>query len=229
MARRAPEQQIVEPGRFRDRIDAGRRLGQALWPLAHENVVVLGLPRGGVVVAAEVAHALGAPLDVVVVRKLGVPYQPELAMGAIGEGGTRVLNDDVLRLARIGQGQLEQVEARERDELHARLRRYRHDHPRIPLRDRVAVVVDDGLATGATARAACQVTRAQGARRVVLAVPVGPPDTVQEMRRDADEVVCLLMPEAFGGVGHWYDDFAQTSDREVVERLDAARAEALPR
>lgn len=229
MERRPSPQHTTEVPRFHDRIDAGRRLGQALWSLADQDVVVLGLPRGGVVVAAEVARALGAPLDVIVVRKLGVPYQPELAMGAIGEGGTRVLNDDVLRLARIGDAQLQQVEARELDELHARLRRYRQDHPRTPLRDRVAVVVDDGLATGATARAACQVVRAQGARHVVLAAPVGPPDTVRDMRRDADEVVCLVMPEAFIGVGHWYDDFAQTDDDEVVELLDAARAGALPR
>lgn len=225
MARRPMEQPVRQGERFRDRADAGRQLARALWALGQEDAVVLGLPRGGVVVGAEVARALRAPLDVVVVRKLGVPYQPELAMGAIGEDGTRVLNHDVLRVARIGEHDLRRVEAQEQVELAARVRHYRHGHPLVPLQGRVAVVVDDGLATGATARAACQVIRAQGARLVVLAVPVGPPDTVQEMRSVTDGVVCLVTPEPFLGVGHWYDDFAQTTDEQVVDALlDAARS-----
>jgi putative phosphoribosyl transferase len=227
MARPVVEHPPIAGERFRDRVDAGRQLGRALWPLASEDAVVLGLPRGGVVVAAEVARTLGAPLDVVVVRKLGVPHQPELAMGAIGEDGTRVLNHDVLRVARVGDRELRRVEVGEQAELAARVRRYRRGHPRIRLRDRVAVVVDDGLATGATARTACRIAGAQGARLVVLAAPVGPPDTVEELRGSTDGVLCLVTPEPFLGVGHWYDDFAQTADEEVTALLDAARSEAV--
>jgi putative phosphoribosyl transferase len=226
---RPPVHQPSPGERFRDRVDAGRHLGRALWSLAPDDVVVLGLPRGGVVVAAEVARILDAPLDVIVVRKLGVPHQPELAMGALGEDGTRVLNEDVLRIARIDEPTLQRVEANEAAELAARVRRYRHGHTRLPLENRVAVVVDDGLATGATARAACRIARAQGARLVVLAVPVGPPDTVEALRADTDGVVCLTTPEPFLGVGHWYDDFDQTTDEEVADRLEAARTEPVTR
>jgi predicted phosphoribosyltransferase len=207
---------------FRDRTDAGRRLGAALADVRRDDPVVLGLPRGGVPVAAEVAAALGAPLDVVLVRKLGVPSQPELAMGAIGEGGVRVVNDEVVRAARVTDEQLDAVERYERDELARRARRYRGDRTGLPLAGRTVVVVDDGLATGSTARAATRVVRAQGARRVVLAVPVAPPETLDALREEVDQVVCLESPEHLFAVGQWYGDFRPTSDAEVVELLEGA-------
>jgi putative phosphoribosyl transferase len=213
---------------FHDRVDAGRQLVSVLGHLADEDCVVLGLPRGGVVVAAEVARGLRAPLDVLLVRKLGVPFQPELAMGAIGEEGIRVWNRDVLRMARVTGHDQRVVERREKVELHRRLARYRAVRHREPLAGRVAVLVDDGIATGATARAACQVARAEEARRVVVAVPVASRDTLDDLQAapgvGADDVVCLTTPEPFLGVGHWYEDFAQTSDDEVRTALAEAQA-----
>ena len=182
---------------FADRADAGRRLAARLQDLRDKRVVVLGLPRGGVPVAFEVARALGAPLDVIVVRKLGVPFQPELAMGAIGEDGVRVINREVVRAAAVSAGELAAVEARERAELERRARRFRGGRPRQPLDGRVAVVVDDGIATGSTARAACQVARVQGAARVVLAVPVAPPGWQARIGTVADE---LRLPADPGAV-----------------------------
>nr|WP_189181253.1 phosphoribosyltransferase [Microbispora rosea] len=208
---------------FVDRRDAGRRLGERLRTLPGlEDAVVLGLPRGGVPVASEVARALGAPLDVIVVRKLGVPYQPELGFGAIGEGGVRVINRDVVRLASLTLEEMAEVERRERAELERRARRFRGGHEPVDLAGRTVIVVDDGIATGGTARAACQVARAHGARRVVLAVPVGAPETIASLRRDADEVVCLDTPDHFYAIGAWYDDFSQTRDEDVVECLRQA-------
>ncbi|MFB8266824.1 phosphoribosyltransferase family protein [Streptomyces sp. NPDC055955] len=227
--------------RFTDRTDAGRRLAAAVQHLRDEEPVVLGLPRGGVPVAFEVARALGAPLDVIVVRKLGVPYQPELAFGAIGEGGVRVLNDDVVRHCGIDPDHIAAVERVERQELERRARRYRGgrpapagedaavvsgEAPAVTGQDRTVIVVDDGIATGATAAAACQVVRAQGAARVVLAVPVAPPDAVRRLSAAADDVVCLSVPPLFGSVGEWYSDFSQTTDEEVAACL--ARAVADP-
>ena len=203
---------------FVDRRDAGRRLAERLKFLRGEDVVVLGLPRGGLPVAFEVAQALGAPLDVIVVRKLGVPFQPELAMGAVGECGARALNEEIVRAAGVSQAEVAAVEKRERVEVDRRARRFRGDRPRVALADRVAVVVDDGIATGATARAACRVARSQGASRVVLAVPVAPPSTVVELRQQA-EVVCLETPVPFRAVGQFYRDFAQISDAEVTRLL----------
>jgi putative phosphoribosyl transferase len=204
---------------FRNRQDAGRRLADRLEALRDERPVVVGLPRGGVPVAAEVASALDAPLDVIIVRKLGVPAQPELGMGAIGEDGVRVLNHTVVRAAGVPADAIDAVERRERAEVERRARRYRGDRARVSLDGRTVVVVDDGIATGGTARAAVQVARAQGARRVVLAVPVAPPDTVEEMRAVADDVVCVESPRGFAAVGQWYEDFTQTSDDEVVRLL----------
>ena len=207
---------------FRDRADAGQQLAARLSGLAGKDVVVLGLPRGGVAVAFEVARRLGAPLDVIVVRKLGVPFQPELGMGAIGEGGVRILNEEVVALAGVGPQEVEAVERRERAELDRRARQLRGQRPPVEIAGKVAVVVDDGIATGFTARAACQVARARGARRVVLAVPVGPEASVAELSRVADEVVCLATPPSFFAVGQWYQDFSQLSDAEVVALLETA-------
>ncbi|KIQ64651.1 phosphoribosyl transferase [Kitasatospora griseola] len=211
---------------FVDRVEAGRRLAARLKPLAGGDVVVLGLPRGGVPVAAEVAKALDAPLDVIVVRKLGVPFQPELGMGAIGEGGVRVVNEAVMRSTRTTGEELAQVEERERAELDRRARRYRGGRTRVEISGRTAVVVDDGIATGSTARAACLIARRQGAARVVLAVPVAPSGWSGGLADVADELVALSTPEAFFGIGQFYEDFAQTTDAEVVACLDEAPAGA---
>ena len=212
---------------FRDRRVAGRALAERVAEAVSsaEEPVVLALPRGGVPVAFEVAIALDAPLDVIIVRKLGVPSQPELAMGAIGEDDVRVLNPDVIRHLRISESMLQDVEARERAELHRRARQFRGDAPMITLTDRTAVIVDDGLATGSTARAALQVARAHGARRVVLAVPVAPPETLEELAPIADAEVCVASPWPFVAIGQWYQDFRQTTDAEVSQLLaDARRA-----
>ena len=208
---------------FRDRVDAGRQLAEQLKRrLGDEDVVVLGLPRGGVPVAFEVARELNAPLDVIVVRKLGVPYQPELGMGAIGEDGVRVLNDQVLAMARVGEDEVAAVERSERAELERRATRFRGDRPRTSLVGRSAVVVDDGIATGSTARVACQVARAHGASRVILAVPVAPRASLASLADEADELVCLATPEQFFAVGQFYRNFSQTSDEEVVKLLERA-------
>ena len=211
---------------FADRGDAGRRLAARLQHLRGERVVVLGLPRGGVPVAFEVARALGAPLDVIVVRKLGVPCQPELGMGAIGEDGVRIINREIVRLAGVSADELTAVQEREQAELERRAWRYRAGGPRQPLAGRVAVVVDDGIATGSTARAACQIARAHGAARVVLAVPVAPPGWEARMGADADEMVCVQAPEPFFAIGQSYADFGQTADDEVVACLQRAAAPA---
>jgi putative phosphoribosyl transferase len=211
---------------FADRDDAGRRLAARLGHLRGEPVVVLGLPRGGVPVAAWVARALGAPLDVIVVRKLGVPFQPELGMGAVGEDGVRVLNPAVMQDCGISQDDLAAVQAREQAAVDARAARYRARRPREPLAGRVAVVVDDGIATGSTARAACQIARAQGAARVVLAVPVAPPGWQARIGADADELVCVDTPRGFIAIGQYYASFPQVSDDEVIACLE--RAATLP-
>lgn len=211
---------------FADRLDAGRRLGARLEHLRNEPIVVLGLPRGGVPVAYEVARSLDAPLDVIVVRKLGVPFQPELGMGAIGEDGIRIVNDEIVRMTGVSESDLAAVEARERAELERRAKRFRGDRRRTALAGRVALIVDDGIATGSTARAACRVARAQGASRVVLAVPVAPVGWTARIGPDADEYVALDTPEAFWAIGQFYADFSQTSDDEVVECLARAAARA---
>lgn len=207
---------------FLDRAEAGQRLGQQLLHLRGEDVVVLGLPRGGVPVALEVARALHAPLDVILVRKLGLPFQPELAMGAIGENGVRIIDEDMVRLAEISPSELSAVEQRERQELERRARRFRGDRPIRSLKGCTAVLVDDGVATGSTARAACQVARASGAARIILAVPVAPPDWECRLSGDADELVCLSTPRDFLAVGQFYRDFSQTSDDEVAACLELA-------
>ena len=209
---------------FANRVDAGWQLGDRLEHLRGDDVVVVGLPRGGVPVAFQVAQHLGARLDVIVVRKLGVPFEPELGMGAIGEDGVRIINDEVVRLAQVTVDELAAVEGRERAELERRVRRFRGDRARISLTGRTAIIVDDGIATGSTARAACQVARAHGAARVVLAVPVAPPGWMDRFRDAADELVCLATPAPFSAIGQWYANFSQTTDEEVVDCLVRAAA-----
>ncbi|HET9730433.1 MAG TPA: phosphoribosyltransferase family protein [Acidimicrobiia bacterium] len=206
---------------FEDRRQAGRELARALRArhVAGADVVVLGLPRGGVVVAREVADELRAPLDVILVRKLGVPMQPELAMGAIGEGGVRVLNDAVVRETRVSTDDVAMTESRERVELERRAREYRGDRDPIPLAGRVAVIVDDGIATGSTMRAACEVARRHGAARVVVAAPVAAPSTIRALGDVTDEIVVVDAPPRFWAIGEFYRDFRATSDDEVRAAL----------
>lgn len=204
---------------FTDRVDAGRRLGEALRGLATPSVVVLGLPRGGVPVAFEVARILDAPLDVAVVRKLGAPLQPELAMGAIGEEHARVINDDVKRHARVSDDELSAMERAASAEVDRRAGRFRGDRPRVALTGRTVIIVDDGIATGSTARAACQVVRAQGAASVILAVPVAPQGIEERMRPDADDVLCLSTLRHFYAVGQFYVDFNEVDDSRVIELI----------
>ncbi|MGR8007050.1 phosphoribosyltransferase family protein [Streptomyces hypolithicus] len=207
---------------FTDRAEAGQRLAAELRHLRGERTVVLGLPRGGVPVAFHVARALDAPLDVVVVRKLGVPRHEELGFGAIGEGGVRVISDAIVRLGGVRAEDIAAVERAETAELERRAERFRAGRPRVALGGRTVVVVDDGIATGSTAEAACEVVRAQGAARVILAVPVASPDAVARLRGRVDDVVCLSAPRMFRSVGEWYQDFTQTADEEVVALLARA-------
>jgi putative phosphoribosyl transferase len=210
---------------FIDRRDGGQQLAEQLSHLhAAPDLVVVGLPRGGVPVAAEVATALDARLDVIVVRKLGMPFQPEVAMGAIGEDHVRVLNDEVVRMAHVTPEELAAVEGRERPELERRSDRFRQGRTRIPLAGKVVVVVDDGVATGSTARAACQVARAEGATRVLLAVPVAPFHWTTRLAGVADQFVAVDTPRDFRAVGQFYRDFTQVSDDQVVRLLDEADA-----
>lgn len=213
--------------RFADRIDAGRQLARLLSVYQDQDPVVLGLPRGGVPVGYQVAQALHAQLDVLIVRKLGVPRQPELAFGAIGEGGVRLLNEMVMRYERVSSDDVAVVEQLERSELQRRVALYRDGLPALDLRGRFALIVDDGFATGATARVAGMIARAQGAVRVVLASPIGPQGAVAELAGFdgvIDDVVCLAAPAQFTAVGQGYVDFSQTSDGEVCELLQTSRA-----
>lgn len=208
--------------RFADRSAAGRRLAARLEYLRDQRPVILGLPRGGVPVAYEVAQALGAPLDVIVVRKLGVPWLPELAMGAVGEDGSRVLDRDLLRHERITDDLLAEVEERESAELRRRVQIYRGGRDPVSIDGRLVVLVDDGIATGATARAACLVAKQRAAARVVLATPVLPPELISPLGRVADELVWLCAPDPMVAVGYWYEDFEQLTDAEVVDLLARA-------
>ena len=215
--------------RFRDRVDAGRQLAAEVDGRLGGGVVVLGLPRGGVPVAARVAESLDAPLDIIVVRKLGVPFHPELAMGAIGESGARVVDDEVVRLSGVDAEQFAEVERAERAELERRVREYRAGRPPVPLRGATALIVDDGIATGSTAAVACDAARAAGAERVIVAAPVASQHAVQQLSLRADEVICLQVPESFRAVGQWYEDFGATPDAEVVTALsESARRRSGP-
>jgi putative phosphoribosyl transferase len=208
---------------FPNRTEAGRQLAEKLIKYAgRADVIVLGLPRGGVPVAFEVAQRLGVPLDVFLVRKLGVPGFEELAVGAIASGGVRVLNEDVMRAIPNVDEVIESVTARETAELERREQTYRDGRPAPELRDRVVILVDDGLATGATMRAAVKALRQRCVAKIVVAVPVGPPDTCREFEDEADETICASAPEFFQAVGQYYEDFSQTSDEEVRELLARA-------
>ena len=207
---------------FRDRVDAGEKLARALGALAGQNVVVIGLPRGGVPVAAEVARALGAPLDVLIVRKLGHPRQPELAVGALAQGGFSVRNEGLM--AGVSEADFARVLAREQRELERRADAYRGGRPPLDLKGKQAVLVDDGLATGATMRAAVAAAKGAGAARVIVAVPVAAREARELMESEADQVVCLAEPVGFTSVGAWYADFGQTTDAEVTALLATSAA-----
>src|SRR6266536_1758941 len=208
---------------FENRAEGGRQLAEKLDKYSgREDVIVLGLPRGGVPVAYEVAKRLRAPLDVFIVRKLGVPGFEELAAGAIASGGVRVLNQDVVRAIPHAEEAIEAVTAKETAELERREHIYREGRPAPELRDRVVILVDDGLATGATMRAAVKALRQRGVAKIVVAVPVGPPDTCRELEQEADETICLSTPQYFQAVGQYYEDFSQTGDEDVRELLSSA-------
>ncbi|RDD60580.1 phosphoribosyltransferase [Ferruginivarius sediminum] len=214
---------------FQDRRDAGRRLADVVKSRSFEHAVVLALPRGGVPVAAEIARATGAPLDLVMVRKLGTPGQPELAMGAVarsGEAADIVLNDDVVRLLDISQREIDEVKERELAEIEAREKRYLAGRRRTGIAGRTAIVVDDGVATGATTCAALRAVRRAGPERLILAVPVAPPEAMDRLRAEADEVIALDQPYGMGAIGLYYRDFRQTSDDEVMTLLDELAEDA---
>jgi predicted phosphoribosyltransferase len=205
---------------FRDRRDAGRKIAERLAAYGNRpDVVVLGLPRGGVPVAYEVARALNVPLDVFTVRKLGVPGHAELAMGAVASGGVRVLNRDVIDVLQIPDYVIDRVAEREQEELERRERLYRDDRPFPDLRGKTLILVDDGLATGSTMQAAATALRKQNPARLVVAVPVGSAATCDEFRHEVDEVLCVITPEPLDGIGLWYEDFSQMTDEEVRELL----------
>lgn len=206
--------------RFRDRIHAGQYLAAKLQKYAHKpKTIVLGLPRGGVVVAHEIARELALPLDIFLVRKLGVPGYEELAMGAIASGGIQVLNQDVLHSINISRDEIQSITEREENELKRREIAYRNNRPRLDLKDYTIILVDDGLATGATMRAAVTALRKQGPQKIIIAVPTASPETCDEFRAKVDDIICGITPSPFNAVGLWYDDFSQTSDEEVRDLL----------
>tara|TARA_R110000744_G_scaffold125730_11_gene231740 strand:- start:33335 stop:33991 length:657 start_codon:yes stop_codon:yes gene_type:complete len=209
---------------FENRTDAGEQLARALTLYKGQDIIVLALPRGGVPVAAEVARYLGAPLDLLLVRKISVPLQPELAMGAILDGSDPIIvrNENVIRMYRISEDVFEEVRERELIELERRREAYLGDRTSIGIKGRIAIIIDDGIATGATVRAALKGLRLRGPKQIVLAIPVAPPDTVAQLRREVDDLVCLEQPAGFGAIGMYYRDFGQVSDAEVVALLAAA-------
>jgi putative phosphoribosyl transferase len=213
---------------FRNRTEAGRNLAATLAKFKDQKVVILALPRGGVPVAKEVAAALGAPLDLILVRKIGVPGQSELAMGAVVDGPDplTVRNEDVIRLAGIAESEFNAVRDRELAEIRRRRLEYLGKRPHPDLADRVAIIVDDGIATGATTRAALRAVRKQRPRRLILAVPVAPTETLAELESEADQIVCLESHDVFGAIGFFYSDFTQVSDQEVKDILAEFPVEA---
>ena len=207
---------------FQDRADAGWQLAKPLTHYQNQNPIVLALPRGGVPVGFEVAKVLNAPLDIILVRKLGVPNQPELAMGAIASGGVRVLNHEIVRSLNIPDQVIEQVTTKEQQELMRRDRLYRGDRPAMDVRDRIVILVDDGLATGSTMQAAVTAVKQQQPAQIVVAVPLAVSEVCDRFQQQVDEVVCLMSPEPFHAVGLWYKDFSQTADQEVQKLLQEA-------
>ena len=207
---------------FSDRSDAGRRLAKALSKYEDSNTVVLALPRGGVPVAAEVAAALNAPLDLILVRKIGVPVQPELAMGAVVDGAAPIIvrNDEVIELSGTTDREFDEACARELAEIERRRQLYIGERARVEIAGHVVILIDDGIATGTTTRAALQAIRKRKPKELVLAVPVAPPETIRQLRQEADTLICLETPENFGAIGYFYRDFRQVSDREVIEILN---------
>ena len=218
----------ITPVRFADRSDAGRRLAQQLMPLRAERPVVVARPRGGVPVAYEISAALEAPLEVLAVRKLGAPHNPEFGIGAVAEDGTGVLDRDAIAALGVGEDQLEAILEREAAELRRRVELYRRGRPRLDLEDRTVIVVDDGIATGVTDAAALRALRSMEPRKLVLAVPVCAPESAARLARDADQMICLQQPELFYGVGHWYHDFSQVSDEEVLALLGRSQPDNPP-
>ncbi len=208
---------------FSDRVDAGRRLASALGGISFTRGIVLAIPRGGVVVGFEIARALELPLDVIIPHKLGAPDNPELAIGAVAEDGTTILDDNLVTYMGVSQDYIQEEGQRQREEIQRRLKLYRQDIPYPDLKGRDVIVVDDGIATGATMKAALKSVRNRGAASVIVAVPVGPPSTIRELKNLADRVVCLFMPEYFQAIGQFYTDFSQTSDTEVIGLLKRSR------
>ncbi len=209
---------------FNDRVDAGRKLAKDLLKYANRSdVLILALPRGGVPVAFEVAKELNVKMDVFIVRKLGVPGNEELAMGAIASDNIRVLNEDVVMSFQIPERVIDMVAENERKELERRERAYRGDRPKPEIEGSTVILIDDGLATGATMRAAAAALKTKNPAKIVIAVPTAAPDTCEIFRKEVDEIICLATPEPFYGVGAWYEDFSQTTDKEVCELLDKAR------
>lgn len=205
---------------FKDRTEAGKILAEALSEYKDKNTIVLAIPRGGVVVAYEVAKALNAPLDLIIPRKIGAPSQPELAIGAVTEDGTTILNQDIIQYLRVPDDYIKTEVKRQIEEIKRRIQRYLGDKPRLSIEGKVVILIDDGVATGATTRAAIASIRKRKPALIVLAIPVGPPDTVKELREDADKVICLTTPKPFFAIGQFYENFEQTSDEEVIQILN---------
>ncbi len=214
---------------FRDRDDAGRQLAEKLsWLQGEEDVVVLALPRGGVPVGTAVADALEAPLDVFVVRKLGTPGQPELALGAVASGGARVLNQRIVDAVGLQPDRIDEITQREMDKLRRQEEQFRGNRPAPSIKGKTVVLIDDGLATGATMHAACQAVRQLEPRQIIVAVPTAPPDAVERLRPEADHVISIITPSDFAGVGAWYQDFSQVSDSEVRRMLQERKSADAP-
>jgi len=210
---------------FADRVEAGRRLASALAGAVGKDAIVLAIPRGGVLVGFEVARTLGIPLDVIIPRKIGAPNNPELAIGAMTDDGTIILDDSLVKHLQVSEDYIKEESENQRLEIERRLRLYRGDAPYPSLKKRQVIIVDDGVATGSTMRAALVSVRKRGAKAVVMAVPVGPPSTIRELKKEADRVVCLHTPEPFYAIGQFYEDFTQTSDKEVIGLLRLSKQE----